>query len=165
MNRDEMVDVLTAIAVGDRRTVGRTDVDFWWTVIGDLPKDLALQAVRGHFRERPGVWLEPGHINERVRAIKRDQLEREPDEVREARQEALEAKVAKDVEELAASKAIPGPVNYSRPTVNPLLVKCDWCKAGIGTACTIPGSKDLLKKGGGFHPARIEATQSKRAAA
>lgn len=165
MNRDEMVDVLTAIAVGDRRTVGRTDVDFWWTVIGDLPKDLALRAVREHFRERPGVWLEPGHIMERVRAIRREELEREPDAAREARQDALEAKVAKDVAELAASKGIPGPVKFTRREANALLVKCDWCKAGIGTACTIPGSRDLLTKGGGFHPARVEAAKRNRIAA
>src|SRR6476620_1328278 len=138
MNRDDVIDVLTAVAAADRRTVGEADVDVWQAVIGDLPKDLALQAVRDHLREKPGVWLEPGHIYERVRAIRRDQLEREPDEHRDARQEALAAKVAQDIAVLAATKAIP---KYQRPDVNPLTVKCPWCKAGIGTRCYVPGTK------------------------
>lgn len=165
MNRNEVIDVLTAVAAASRRTVGESDVEIWLGVIGDLPKDLSLRAVRDHLRERPGLWLEPGHIHERVRAIRRDELEREPDEAREARQAALEAKVAEDVAELAASKGIPGPVKFRRPKANPLLVKCDRCRAGIGTPCTIPGSKDLLSKGGGFHPARIAASERKRVAA
>jgi hypothetical protein len=35
-----------------------------------------VQAVIDHFRERPGVWLEPGYIVQRVRAMRRDRLER-----------------------------------------------------------------------------------------
>ena len=64
MNRDDVIDVLTAVSAADRRTVGQADVDVWQAVIGDLPKDLAFQAVRDHLREKPGVWLEPGHIYE-----------------------------------------------------------------------------------------------------
>ena len=82
-------------------TVGHADVDVWRAVIGDIPKDLALQAVRDHLREQPGVWLEPGHVYQRARVFMRDQLEREPAELREARQAELEAKVAEDAAERA----------------------------------------------------------------
>lgn len=76
MNKNDVVDVLSAIAVGDRRTVGQNDVELWNRIIGHLRKDLALQAVVDHFRECPGVWLEPGHIAQRVGAISRDSFER-----------------------------------------------------------------------------------------
>jgi hypothetical protein len=150
-----VIDVLTAVAAADRRTVGNADVDVWHAVIGDLPKDLALRAVRDHLREKPGVWLEPGHIYERVRAIRRDQLEREPDEQRNARQEALAAKVAEEVAELAASKAVP---KYRRPNASPLTVKCPWCKAGIGTRCVIPATS-IQMTNTSFHPLRVEAAE------
>jgi hypothetical protein len=76
VNRNDVIDVLTAVAAGDRRTVGDADVDVWQAIIGELTKDFALQAVRDHMRDQPGVWLEPGHVYQRARAIRRDQLER-----------------------------------------------------------------------------------------
>lgn len=76
MNRDDVIDVLTAVAAGDRRTVGDADVDVWQAIIGELAKDYALQAVRDHMRDRPGVWLEPGHVYQRARALRRDELDR-----------------------------------------------------------------------------------------
>lgn len=76
MTRDDVIDILTVVAASDRRTVGQADVDVWQAIIGDLFKDLALQAVRDHMRDRPGVWLEPGHVYQRARAIHRDELDR-----------------------------------------------------------------------------------------
>lgn len=81
MKRDDIIDVLTAVAAGDRRTVGEADVTMWGQVINDgtrITKDEALIAVVAHFRERPGVWLEPGHIVERVFARRRDAIDRAP---------------------------------------------------------------------------------------
>jgi hypothetical protein len=78
MNRDEIVDLLTAVAVGDHRTVGQTDVDLWHAVLNDIPKDAAIVALVEHRREQPGVWLEAGHIYQRVRAQARDRMAREP---------------------------------------------------------------------------------------
>lgn len=97
MTKNDVVDVLTAIAVGDRRTVGKTDVELWNRIIGDLPKDLAMQAVVDHFADCPGVWLEPGHVKQRVRAIRRDIADRESDEQRMYRQEVLASKAAAEV--------------------------------------------------------------------
>lgn len=76
MTRDDVIDILTAVSAGDRRTVGQSDVEVWQAIIGELPKDFALQAVRDHMRDRPGVWLEPGHVYQRARALRRDELDR-----------------------------------------------------------------------------------------
>lgn len=77
MNRNDVIDVLSVVAAATRRSVGETDVAIWEPIIGSLSKDLALQAVRDHIRENPGVWLEPGHVYQRARAIRRDEMERD----------------------------------------------------------------------------------------
>lgn len=157
MNRDDVVDVLSVVAAATRRTVGETDVDVWQAIIGDDNRELALRAVRDHLADKPGVWLEPGHVHQRVRAMVRDQLEREPDAVREARQEALAAKAAEDIEALAERKGIQQlPTRpFLRPAGNRrriLSIACPWaaCRAPIGRSCPVEG---------GAHPARIEAAQ------
>jgi hypothetical protein len=150
MNRDDVIDVLTAVAAADRRTVGHADVDVWQAVIGDLPKDPALQAVRDHLREQPGVWLEPGHVYQRARVFMRDQLEREPTELREARQAALDAKAAEDAAERVHWV---GPLTHRRPGVNSLMQRCPHCGARSGARCVVPGTN--RPPYGGTHPARI----------
>lgn len=77
MNRNDMIDLLTAVAAGDRRQVGEADITAWTAVIGDLGRDEALAAVVVHRRERPGVWLEPGHLLAIVRAARIDQGKRD----------------------------------------------------------------------------------------
>lgn len=156
MNRDDVIDVLSVVAAATRRSVGETDVEIWLGVIGDLDKPDALQAVRDHLRERPGIWLEPGHIVERVRATRRDRLEREPDRMREARQDALAAKALEDAEELAQRKGIPGPAKFKRPPENYLAVPCPWCRAGVGQSCTVPRTNVKLTQRPA-HDSRIEA--------
>jgi hypothetical protein len=85
MNRNDVIEILAVITAGDgRREPVETDVEFWQEIIGDLSKDLALQAVKDHFRTRPGVWLEPGHIVTRAREIRRDMLARDTDYRRNA---------------------------------------------------------------------------------
>lgn len=172
MNRNDVIDVLTAVAAADRRTVGDSDVDVWQAIIGELSKDFALQAVRDHLRDRPGVWIEPGHVYQRARALRRDELEREPDSAREARQEALAAKASEDATELAERKGIPAAdaprfTRKSITDINPLTVKCPWCNAGFGTRCTIPGTQIQLEEHPptrtGFHPSRIEAAEKAKA--
>ena len=160
MNRDDVIDVLTAVVAADRRTVGHADVDIWRAVIGDIPKDLALQAVRDHLREQPGVWLEPGHVYQRARVFMRDQLEREPAELREARQAVLEAKVAEDAAERAHWT---GPLKHQRPQCNWLLIRCPHCGAAPLKRCAVPGTN--RPPYGGTHPARLEAAETGREAA
>lgn len=76
MNKQDIIDVLTAVRAGDNRTVGQGDVEMWHLVIGKLNKDQALQAVIEHRQERPGTWLEPGHILQIVRNHQRDTTQR-----------------------------------------------------------------------------------------
>lgn len=172
MNRNEVIDVLTVVAAATHRTVGEADVGIWQEIIGGDDKQLALRAVRDHLAESPGCWLEPGHVHQRVRAMVRDQLERESDAMREARQEALAVKAAEDFSALAESKGLPSRdgrkfVRKSVDGVNPLTERCAWCHAGVGSRCTIPGTQVLLTEKPplqtGFHPTRIEAAEKARA--
>lgn len=156
MNRDDVIDVLSVVAAATRRTIGETDVDVWQAVIGELPKDLSLAAVRDHLRECPGVWLEPGHVFGRVRARLRDQLEREPDRDREARQAELDSRFAEQLAELAAAKSMPAAEKFKRPDVSPLIVDCPWCRAAAGHHCVVPRTTER-RPAGRAHPARIEA--------
>lgn len=78
MNRDDVIDVLTVVAAATRRTVGNADVQVWCGVIGHLPKQLALDAVVQHFKNKPGVWLEPGHVVAGAHQIALDEKMREP---------------------------------------------------------------------------------------
>ena len=156
MNRSDVVDVLTAVAAGTGREIGEVDVQLWQSVMGDIPKQFALDAVLTHFRERPGVWLEPGHIVQRWKDYRRDQLSREPDEMREARQAALDARLVEAVEELVDATTLP-PLTFTRQEgPNPLNVPCPWCKATIGRACIIPNTRNITKP----HPSRIEALEA-----
>lgn len=155
MNRDEVIDVLSVIAAGDRRTIGKADVILWQGVIGELPLDYAMRAVRDHFREEPGVWLEAGHIFKRARAMMRDELEREPDSLREARQAILDAKAAEDPPE----KPFTGTVKHHRPTCNWMTVRCPHCDAGPLMHCCVPGT--TRRPAGGTHPARLEAAKAR----
>ncbi|WP_131806222.1 hypothetical protein [Mycolicibacterium conceptionense] len=92
MTRDEVVDVLTVVAAADRRTVGDADVDVWHAVLDDLPVELAFEAVRDHLREQPDTWIQPGHVYQRIRKLRRER-DRRPS----ARYEALcDSKAAPD---------------------------------------------------------------------
>jgi hypothetical protein len=72
MNRNDVIDVLAVVAAATRRSVGEVDVEIWQGIIGPLTKDIALEAVRDHLRDKPGVWLEPGHVYQRSREIQRE---------------------------------------------------------------------------------------------
>ncbi|YCU47991.1 zinc finger domain-containing protein [Mycobacteroides abscessus] len=169
MTRDEVIDVLTAVVAADRRTVGKADVDVWQAVIGDLPVEMAVEAVRDHLRERPDVWLQPGHIYERVKAKRRDQLARESADERRAREDqrdiALEARNRERLGELVEAMGKPlrqfiRPSTGSGPAHPETTVDCPWvsCRAKPGRPCVNHDGTPL--KGGAFHPSRTEAVMS-----
>ena len=169
MNQNDVIDVLTAVAAGDRRTVGPEDVQLWGMVLdADMPKTFALEAVLAHFKERPDTWLQPGHIQQRWRDYRRDQLAREEDAAREARQAALDARNVADLgaDALAAGLSVEVPLKYFRrsqqPGGNPLTVPCPWCKATVGQHCHFPFSTERTKNP---HPSRVEAVQPKEESA
>lgn len=166
MNRNDVVDVLSVVAAATRRTVGEMDVQIWGAVIGDLDKQQAIKAVEDHLREKPGVWLEPGHIAERVKVYRRDALEREHtqrvlNEGRAARELAIEQRNRDRIEEITTQIGQP---DYTRPSqvhgINPLSVDCpyDACRAKTGYVCT-----NSSYKGGkprkDPHPSRIDAAR------
>ena len=64
MIRAEMVQLLARVQVQDKRQVDQLIVDDWLDLIGDMGLEQALNALRRFRRERPGVYLEPGHLLE-----------------------------------------------------------------------------------------------------
>lgn len=166
MNTADVYDVLTAVAAGTGRQIGEVDVQLWQAVLGDCPKQFALDTVLAHFREQPGVWLEPGHVFARWRDYRRDQIAREDEQLRAARQAALDARLA-GVDELAEAKSLKAldvPLKFTRPSqgqqINALTVACPWCKATPGQACRVPDSRQVLTRTSA-HPARVEAATEK----
>jgi len=156
VNKSDIVDVLSFVAAGDRRTVGDADVEMWFLVISDVPKDFALHAVIAHRRDCPGVWLEPGHIVQRWKDHRRDELSREPDRVREARQAELDARL---VEAIDTANTNVLPLRFTRQSnrtdgkPNPLSVRCPWCRSGEHRPCQIPGTNVTMRE---VHPSRRE---------
>jgi hypothetical protein len=75
MTPEETVDILTAAAAFDRRTVGRGDVAAWHAVIGDLDFADAQAAVMAHYRESRD-WIMPADVRKLVKAMRRDRLDR-----------------------------------------------------------------------------------------
>lgn len=158
MTPDDVIDVLSAVAAVDRRTVGEADVLMWQQILGNLPKDLALRAIVDHFREQPGVWLEPGHIVAGVRAIQRDRYERQSLAELDARQAEQDAQLAPRIRELAESKSIDTapPATSARPTVNPLRVSCPYCRASAGRPCLSASTRQPMRFGNRYHPSRVD---------
>jgi hypothetical protein len=70
---DEVLDLLTLIAVRDNRTVGRTTAIVWHEDIGDLAFADCREAVGRHFRESTD-WLMPATVRRLVKAIRTERL-------------------------------------------------------------------------------------------
>lgn len=64
MNRREMATLLAKVHLGDNRHVDDLVLELWLDTIGDLGFNEAVIALRRFRRERPGVYLEPGHLLE-----------------------------------------------------------------------------------------------------
>lgn len=161
MNRNELIDVLTAVGVAKSRAMGQTDVDIWGGIIGEFTYDEAIKAVTAHLKESPGVWLEPGHVYQRVMAERRLTAMKETREESDARMEALSWKADQSIEALAASKAIPDEeLKYTRRGMGAKSVACPWCKARPNQTCVIPGTSEVFRSG--VHPARTEAWEASK---
>jgi hypothetical protein len=76
MTSDEVWDLLELIASIDRRKLGLTDRQVWEGLIGDLPAADAQAAVIAYYRESR-EWIMPADVRTRVKAMRRDRLERE----------------------------------------------------------------------------------------
>lgn len=152
MNRDEVIDLLSAITAYDNRNATRETVMAWskaaelgrWT----LPE--ALDAVHAHFAEDP-TYLMPAHVTQRVkqerqdRALRADQRELEGP-VNPAGQERIQQIVA----DVGASLGWESGRDRSA-----LTVRCPYCGAGPKQRCTGKDGQALAKSPA--HPARVEA--------
>lgn len=84
MSKTDTLDVLTAIAAYDLRTIGEADVTAWHLAINELPKDLALEAVVIHHKVSTDR-IKPANVLGIAKSIRRDRAERESADAREAR--------------------------------------------------------------------------------
>lgn len=72
MNRNEIIDLLTAASAYDRRTVGEGDIAAWAQAADRAAWRFAeaLNAIHDHYADTP-AWLMPGHVTQRIRAARR----------------------------------------------------------------------------------------------
>jgi hypothetical protein len=115
ISRDVMLDLLTLIAATDNRNIDEPDIEVWRRILGNITADEAADAIMAHFRERPGVWLEPGHVVVRVKAARRDAYERSNPDYRDldrAEAEADEAAPPPRDQWGHIDKAAPDPEEY-----------------------------------------------------
>lgn len=77
MNATETGQLLAFAALYDNRKVGDPDIVAWLEAIGDLPYADARSAVAAHYGESTERIM-PGHIRTRVKAMRRERLERDP---------------------------------------------------------------------------------------
>lgn len=76
MNPEQVIDLLAIVQAGDNRTVGKNDVILWSQVLSGCDPDDCAEAIVAHRRERPGVWIEPGHVVAGARVVRRERYER-----------------------------------------------------------------------------------------
>jgi|SRR5690606_16866239 len=103
MNLSDTAKVLALISAVDRRVVDEATVAAWHDLIGDLPLQDCLEAVRAHRREST-EYLVPAHVRRRVVAVMADRVARvgdplplaDPDDVAayQAARKAARAQVA-----------------------------------------------------------------------
>jgi hypothetical protein len=74
MKHSEVSDLLGIVAANDRRTLGDADVLLWGEALKDIDAQDAAAAVMHHITNKPGEWLTPAHVVQRVRQVHRQRL-------------------------------------------------------------------------------------------
>jgi len=77
MTEEEAFKLLMECSARDNRQVSRPHAVVWAEDLHDIPFQDAREAARAHYREKPGVWLLPGHIIAGAKAIRRERQRRE----------------------------------------------------------------------------------------
>jgi len=94
MNRDDVIDVLTAVHASDHRTIGEGDIALWsaaFEMCGHtIGKADAIAAVVRHALDPTAPYLKPGHVVAGAREIARDRMLRETPEQRQDRTDAID---------------------------------------------------------------------------
>lgn len=124
MNLNEIDALYALVQIGDnRRDADTVTLNEWAILLKDCRHyHLAMEAVRKHRRDKPGVWIEPGHIAANYRLLARQILERAdqqvpltpPDEVARWLEEYRENRQAA-LADPAALAALEGPTQPERP--------------------------------------------------
>jgi len=98
MNRDDVIDVLSAVHASDHRTIGEGDIALWsaaFEMCGHtIGKADAIAAVVRHALDPTASYLKPGHVVAGARDIAHDRMMRETPAEREQRTAAIDAKTA-----------------------------------------------------------------------
>ncbi len=141
MNRTDVIDVLTVITAGDRRTVGEADVALWLGTIGDLHKADAITAVGQHFRTSE-KWLMPVHLRTLAMEIAKDRwLRTNPNERNELGQLDEPVNEAAAPARAAAIGVFAGRTGHSGDCYDTSIhVPCPRCKAEPDTYCRNPAT-------------------------
>lgn len=156
MNRNQVVDLLTAISAYDNRKPNEGAIIAWGTAaeMGRWTLDEAVAAVKAHFFEET-AYLMPAHVAKRIKDARQD---------RALRAEVLaiesgpvfpeaQARVERAVAELAAGM---GWDRGARQEKFGLTVSCPHCGAKVGQKCTARTTGVQLREAS-MHPARAAA--------
>ena len=80
MDVDDIRDLFALAQSVDCREDSDADIIAWLDILRDLDRDDCALAIRAHQAARPDTWLQPGHVRQRVLAMRRDRLDRmDPD--------------------------------------------------------------------------------------
>lgn len=181
MTPSQTAELLTFCAAFDRRTIGKSDVLAWHTVLGNLDYEAARQAVTQHYATETR-WIMPADIISKVRAKRRARLERHTESEPppgDTRDDAYKAALLAERRAIADGRTEPRPVpalppgeTTQQPTsrarailaaashnipsprdgiVNVLTVPCPRCHAQPGRTCTTNNRRRPDP-----HPARLE---------
>jgi hypothetical protein len=100
----------------------------------------------------------PADVIGAARALRQEAAMREPGHVSTQRELTNAAKLAREVLALAETKTIPDDdLKFRRPTFNPLRVACTYCHAPVSRPCVSTATRQPLRLGQRYHPARLEA--------
>lgn len=72
MIEPEAFQLLTLASARDNRAVTPEVAAVWAEDLHDVSAEEGRDALRAHYREKPDVWLMPGHIVEQVKRLRRD---------------------------------------------------------------------------------------------
>lgn len=75
MNRNDVIDLLSAISGFDQRTIGEDDITAWTLVVGDLNRAEALEAVVIHHKVS-AERIKPFHVVQLAKQMRADRLAR-----------------------------------------------------------------------------------------
>jgi hypothetical protein len=165
----ETARLLTLIAAYDRRTLGESDVLAWHPLVERYSFDECADAVRAHFASSTS-YLMPVHVLDRVRATRRDAIERQQSErlAIEYRQ-AQAVDVGRYVAQVAAALDARRPPEQRRAVADrearkrARSVACPYCGAREGQPCVVPDDGRELTKTLA-HSSRLDAVAEREAA-